>query len=420
VPRSALIVDSGLRSLGGHNFTYTSSLSRQLRERGWAVEVAASARLEAQLAAETGFRPALSLSAYDFAPGRGLLRDLAFVHAQSVVHAEELEGVLRALGPERFDLVFSPTLGDFELLAWRKVVRRIPLRGSLFVLLRNTPGYRARPPWTAWLHPYLRIRPRALAELRARMRGRFALLTDSDLLARDYAHVHRHRILTVPIPIGESILQRNGASFDALAAPRHGFASSVRHVAGYLGDARPAKGFDLLPALIRSALSKGPSDVGYLIQCPPPSSAPIDVEDPAVASLRSLAGQEPGRVRIVAERLSEGAYAELLADMDIVLIPYRRAGYVEPTSGIFAEAVALSKPVIVPSGTWMSHSLSRAGAGIEFESGKPADLERALLEALGRLDELRSAAVRGSGAWAAFHNGGRLADMLIAECENQA
>jgi glycosyltransferase involved in cell wall biosynthesis len=408
MPRSALIVDSGLRNLGGHNYTYTSAVVRELRGRGWRVEVVASARLESALADATGFRPLLSLGAYDFPPSRGRLRDLAYLHAQAVVHAEELETTLRGIGAADFDLVFSPTLGDFELLAWPRVVRRLPLRGKLLLLLRNTPGYAQMDPWRIRMRPLLGLRPRALRRLHALTDGRFALLTDSELLTRDYARVFGGRVVTVPIPVGERILARPPDPDAQPATPL---------VFGYLGDARHAKGFDLLPELISQALEETGA-VAFLVQAVAPASSASGDLDPAADALQALAREAPERVRLVRQRLDEEEYASLLSQMDVVLIPYRREGYVEPTSGIFVEALALAKPVVVPRGTWMSHCLGGSGAGLTFEPGDVRDLARAVREAGEGWPELRAAALRFAPSWRDTHNPARLAEALIRECDN--
>jgi glycosyltransferase involved in cell wall biosynthesis len=407
MPRSALIVDSALRSLGGHNYSYTSAVVRELRGRGWRVEVLASARLEPALAATTGFRPVLSLGAYDFPHSRGRLRDLAYLHAQGVVHAEELETAMRAVGAADFDLVFSPTLGDFELLAWTRVVRRLALRGKLLLLLRNTPGLARAAAWKIHLRPLLGLRPRALNRLQELTHGRFALLTDSELLTRDYARVFGGRVVTVPVPVGKAILDLPVGAAAPVSAPL---------VFGYLGDARHAKGFDLLPDLIR-ALGETPQ-VAFLVQAVAPASASGAEPDPAVLALGELSGEAPQRVGLVSRRLGEEEYASLLSGMDVVLIPYRREGYVEPTSGIFVEALALAKPVVVPRGTWMAHGLADTGAGVTFEPGDVHDLARAVREAAARWPELRAAALRLAPAWRDTHSPARLAEALVRECDN--
>jgi hypothetical protein len=86
-----------------------------------------------------------------------------------------------------------------------------------------------------------------------------------------------------------------------------------------------------------------------------------------------------------------------------------------PTSGIFAEAPALGKPVAVTCGTWMAAELQRGGAGVEFEDGSVADLAEQVRRLLTHYDDFCRLALERAPAWAAFHNVESLVDRLLAE-----
>src|SRR6185436_9994091 len=86
-----LIIDSGMRNLGGHNFSYTRAVQSALERRGFSVTVLANKNLTGDVAKEFGYEPVFSFGAYDFPPGNGVLRDLQYVYAQSVVYSDELE-----------------------------------------------------------------------------------------------------------------------------------------------------------------------------------------------------------------------------------------------------------------------------------------------------------------------------------------
>jgi glycosyltransferase involved in cell wall biosynthesis len=197
-------------------------------------------------------------------------------------------------------------------------------------------------------------------------------------------------------------------------AERYRLSRGPGPVFGYLGDSRPSKGFPMLPELVRRVLAEGPATPArFVIQCPPEAASGSNRLPPAVADLRRQVEGSGGRLTLIPERLDERDYAELLHATDVVLIPYRREGYVEPTSGVFAEAMAAGKPVVVPEGTWMERELARTGGGVAFRSGDVDDLVAKTLQAARDFHELSLRAGSGRAAWNEFHNAANLAEILL-------
>lgn len=400
-----------MKNLGGHNFSYTRAVERSLQNRGCEVTVFTNKHLSADLVSSHGYRPIFSCGAYDFPPGNGKWRDLEYLHAQSVVFSDELEQSLKQYPRDHFGVVFCHTVNDFELIGWRRFLSRNGMGGHLMILMRQTPGFGRCSRWKPWIHPYWRIKPRNLSAIRSLLNGRFVLLTDSEPLSRDYRHIFNHRIVTMPIPINEYFLNdRITATADANGTER-----DESLAIGYMGDARPAKGFGMLPRLIERTLAKTNLNVRFVIQCPPPASGTADVEqNPDVRDLLELSKRCNGSLKLVRKRLSETEYADLFSSLDAVLIPYT-GPYIEATSGIFAEAVALSKPVLVPGGTWMSEQLRSHGGGLEFRKGDIGDLAVKLEELVKNFGEHSERAKVSSASWKAFHNSDTLANLLIQE-----
>src|SRR5437870_12184946 len=100
----ALIVASGMRGVGGHNFSYTRAVQQALEDRGLAVTVFANRNLAPELERTYAFRPVFSHGTYDLPPGNGPWRDLLYLYLQSGIYAEELH---RGLANES---------GDFALI----------------------------------------------------------------------------------------------------------------------------------------------------------------------------------------------------------------------------------------------------------------------------------------------------------------
>ena len=413
-----LIIDSGMRNLGGHNFSYTRAVQAALEQRGLSVTVFANKNLTGELTKTTGYKPVFSFGAYDFPPGNGPLRDLRYLYAQSVVYSDELEQAFKE-APDEYSIVFCHTVNDFELIGWRRFLSRRRLSGHLMILMRQTPGFHSCSRWRQVAHPYWRIKPHYLNAIHARMKGRFVLLTDSEPLTEDYARIFHHRIVTLPIPINEMILNADnqGRSTNGLSA-RYNLARDGRLCVGYVGDARASKGFPLLPELIRRVASSAGAKTKFVIQCPAAASG-YDNGQPAagVDELKKLAREANGDITLISEKLSERDYAELFSHLDIVLVPYTTPNYAEATSGIFAEAMALAKPVVVPSDTWMASELKKSGGGLEFHRGDAADLAAKVLEMARHYDVYATKANNYGETWKSFHNSHTLADMLIKESE---
>lgn len=415
--KSILIVDSGLKNLGGHNFSYTRAVQAALEQKGFDVTVLASRNLSGDLVKSAGYHPVFSFGAYDYPPGNGKLKDLGYLYAQSVIYSHELEAAFRNFVSDEPLLVFCHTVNDFELIGWNRFLSRYQLPGQLMILMRYTPRFRNCGWVKRHLHPYWRIRPHYLNALYSRMQGRFVLLTDSEPLTEDYRAIFRHRVVTLPIPINEYILKADEEAFasDGVCA-RYGLRSSKRLRTGYVGDARSAKGFSLLPGLVRRVLEDNSVQTDFVIQCPAAASGIETGQSPeGLVELTELAARVPDRVTLIREKLSERDYAELIRLLDVVLVPYMTSGYVEPTSGIFAEALALAKPVVVPSGTWMAGELRKSGGGVEFQSGDESDLAAKVKELISRFDEYSAKAQRFSAEWKTFHNSHSLAETLIRE-----
>jgi glycosyltransferase involved in cell wall biosynthesis len=103
----------------------------------------------------------------------------------------------------------------------------------------------------------------------------------------------------------------------------------------------------------------------------------------------------------------------LFGHLDVVLMPYLAANYAEATSGIFAEAMALAKPVVVPSETWMASELKRSGGGVEFQCGNEDDLAAKVVHLVSHFNEYASKAKRFSLQWKSFHNSHTLTEILL-------
>jgi glycosyltransferase involved in cell wall biosynthesis len=402
VPTRVLIVASGLKGLGGHDFAYTRSVAGALQERGAEVAVFTHKHAPLDLVRARGFHRVFSMGAYDFPPGNGGWRDLAYLYAQSVIYADELQRALWTQGA--FDLVFCHTVSDFELIGWNRHLSRTRFAGRLAILERLTPGFGSSGPMRWIFHPYWRIKPHYLRSIRRRLGDRFLLLTDSERLSEDYGRVYRHRIVTLPIPLSLSRLRQR----DATGASAAGEPLRI----GYMGDPRESKGFSMLPVIARQVVTSTEGEIALVIQCALDDHVE-EVSARARDELRELARTAGDRLTLIEDRLSDDRYVELFRSLDLVLLPYTHPHFVKATSNVFAEAAALGIPVVVPADTWMASELRRSGGGVEFPREDAAGLWTAVRQAVDRHRELASRAEAYAGLWRARHNAGAAVDLLL-------
>jgi hypothetical protein len=224
--------------------------------------------------------------------------------------------------------------------------------------------------------------------------GRLFVFTDSDELAAEYRAIHPIDVRVLPIPH---------------CLPPASLIEPVRERPlrfAYAGEARRNKGFHLLPHAVGTLQNViGAAQVHFAIQ-----AYSSDHGDEAVGA--ALA-EMPEGVTLYTQPLDEEAYEGFLAAADVIVIPYLRANYHAQTSGIYAEAVSLAKPVIVPSHTWMASQVERFGGGLIFDAEQGADFTAKCLEMLQQYARLHNEAIAASTKWCEFHNSSTFIDMVL-------
>ena len=115
----------------------------------------------------------------------------------------------------------------------------------------------------------------------------------------------------------------------------------------------------------------------------------------ALQKLKVLSEVEGYNIQLIFEHLSEESYERLLAETDLVLLPYTGITYKAHSSGILVEAMSHGLPCIVPRGTWMESELNRTGGGVAFDSEDPDDVARSVCSLLDDFSRYASLAKKG-------------------------
>ena len=122
----------------------------------------------------------------------------------------------------------------------------------------------------------------------------------------------------------------------------------------------------------------------------------------SVESLRdeALCSDIAASVEILPTEQDRDDYLANFSRCSVAVLAYQPDLYIKGTSGVFAEAVGLGKPVVVPAGTWMAQQLREGrGVGTVFAESTPSAIAAAVSEALQDFEKLKVAAngARSSG-----------------------
>lgn len=384
--RHLCILDPSLRDLRGHHYEYNRCVIEEARRRGMETTLYAhrdvSLEIQQQLGALPHFKRDMSTSALPPVwRKRGKLSRWLEPAAGNYSFAQDLN----RLPPLANDtLVFAHTLQHWQAWALARWHRRHQLR--LVMLLRYATDPQAR--WYSAIDSYYRLALQSLDPRRARV------CTDTYRLANHLRRLTRLPVTVVPIPH----VPHQPAPFHAPAAPfrvlQLGHTSSNKGV-GLLADLTDELG--QLPLRLRVQISSHPYGNAHFLQT-------------GLARLRSC-----DAVTVLEGNLDSSNYYRELVTADAVLTVYDPAAYGGGSSGVFAESVALEKPVITSPDTWMADEIAAGHAsGIVLTDYSAPALLEGLRRYTREASQLAQAARTHGSAWRDFHGAANFCDRLFA------
>ncbi|MFT5470180.1 MAG: glycosyltransferase involved in cell wall biosynthesis [Verrucomicrobiales bacterium] len=381
-PRRMLICEEALKNHNGHWFEYNKAVVRMNRDEGVKVDLLAHCEVAPEIVDSLGAEPYFEWTNWDqiyYHPSAwrrylGILR-----HNWRVFRA--IRRRLRESEP--YDLVFVPTVVIFHLIAWwflatfdrgRKARRIVLLIRNSAASYESEDGAPVFPRSSRILRFVLRRYRKLLAS------GRVRLTSDSHRLAEEYRQLADVEVTVAPHPcllLTPRELPERPTAARALTL-------------SLLGPARWEKGVQVLLDALR--ILKDRSDtppMRIVLQWPDPVLAPDGEE------LRLDAEEfrdSPIEIDVIDKSLTSEAYQQLLADSEVVVLPYLRQAYYARISGVAVEAMLMGIPVIYTEDTWNSDMTEQFGGGLGFESENAEDLADALLKSAAGLEGYRSAA----------------------------
>lgn len=396
------LIDQGLITLGGHHAEYNFSIAQAAREQGLDPVLVVNQRYTPVEEADFPIFPIFTYAWHNLRRPQPVgTIDPSASPAPFLFHSE-LDAALRHFDAGPQDHVFIHSVGFLEAEELIQFFLNEPAEHLPFfhlLLRRDVDEVRGNPhAYQAFIRSIGRLR-----DLGVSPRG-IAFYTDTDELTASYTKETGVEFRTLPIPFRHGLIDAARERVDAKGPPDD---PTTRLL--YLGDARTEKGYHLLPALARSLMLGDDSDTRAKIVAQSNFNSP-DGEPKPRAARNQLMALPSDVVTLHLEPLSPDRYYELLCESDVVLIPYDQACYARRSSGIFTEALAAGKPVVIPAGTSMANALPE-GAGVVYEG--EADFVRACREATSRLGELTHAARKAASAWREHHSPSRLVRGLV-------
>jgi glycosyltransferase involved in cell wall biosynthesis len=379
----------------GHHYEYVKSVYDEWIARGFSAAVYCHRNAEADINSYFDARGIFSRSIHTHSrtvPGLGKANLLVNFLVSNYIFYKELKKTELSAGDTN-DIFLFHTIDPnqlFGLYFWYYFIKS-KNRPCLVLIFRlgagDNPGTRR---YATFLYRLFFRSSTFIAE------GKMVFFSDSRNLAAEYQALKADRISVLPIP------HIPDARVDGVASPND------KYVIVYPGEARIEKGYHLLPRVIENLISKR-GDVRFVIQSNVSGNPSQEVLE--------------GRTRIKALKkdveytdriLESGEYYEIIRKADAILLPYSPETYRSRTSGIFAEAIAFAKPVIVPGGTWMERQVTEFGhCGTVMDRYDEESLEKAIEAMLDDYEEYRNRAIIASGRWKKFHNARTYVDMLI-------
>ncbi len=185
-------------------------------------------------------------------------------------------------------------------------------------------------------------------------------------------------------------------------------------IVGYLGDARPEKGYQFLPGvaetLMHSHLSNGKARLRLQSNFHLAGG-----ETPAMPEARRALARFGPAVELLYDPLDQDEYYRQLAEIDIVVLPYVSERYRRRSSGIFGQAAAAGKVVVVPRATTMCAEAQRYAMENCVFYDTPEELPEAVARAIDRHDSLHTAATAYQDRWCAANSPAALVATILNE-----
>lgn len=406
-PVRLLIVEEALRSLAfGHWYEYLKAITEGMIAAGIKVEILAAKSAEPEVLQTLPARPVLRYSAWEFAYySKNPLKRWLGTLQHNFRFASDLAAHLEKAQP--YDIILAPTIQPHHILGWYRIARRYGGKkfNRLVIICVHGPGIplgNGRFQFSASSR-FFRTVLRRMEPLHRTGRVTFVCETRK-------AVEHFRQLCGMEFALFPHVV-----AFPPISRTDRGNADG--HVTlGSLGGPRTEKGSDLLQRMAVSLLKR-------------PDKPPVKFVIQWLKGYRNSQGEwakkaEPlttdPHVEFIDTALNTEQYQARLRLLDGLILPYQTRHYYDRVSRVATEAVCLGLPFIYPHNSWLEDVAERCGAGVGFEDGNAADLERAVIEFAARKSELQTRAAERSALARRYHSPERFRTLLLQQPDELA
>jgi glycosyltransferase involved in cell wall biosynthesis len=385
-----VVLDHGMRFVPGHHLAYNLGLQAECKRRRLPVEFYVHAECRPEVVDALHAKPVLMPSQYN-AHSRdkycAYLEDFNIV--SKMVEYNLYKNVTGNI--ESSDIVFVHTADPRIVMGIAAWYVSLPNDERPYLCLKfQNHGYRyvvieykvlVRSIFRLALKPFMTMEKVHLA-------------ASNNLIAAQIKVIAEKPCPVFPVPLGLAEPPKEYRSRSAKKTLRIGFA----------GEGRPEQGVDLLPDIIGEILATN-QDVTFTVQfgC-----------HFAEETTRNRLGAFGEKVLFLEECFVGEAFHRLIGSFDALLLPYEACQYIERSSQIVIEAIALGVPLIVPARTSLALEVKRFGCGhVLIERHEAPSIVAAVQRFLDDHDELARKSARAAPRCAAFHCGKTLVDLLL-------
>jgi glycosyltransferase involved in cell wall biosynthesis len=388
-----VVLDHGMRFVAGHHLMYNTGLLVECVKRDIPVDFYVHTTCNPDVVKVLGAKPLLR-------PARGTIHSTdpyCGYLEEFAISAKLATYNLRMLFPDGLDasdIVFVHTAEPkivMGLAAWYKALP--PARRPSLCLKFQNHGFQHV------VEPYRMV---AQSLFRSALKPFIGL--DRVHLAASNRRIARQieRMAEKPCPVFPIPLQIEAR---AQAAPRRRDGKGLR--IGYCGEGRPEQGVELLPDIVAAVLASQ-ADARFTIQLGCPFATP---------ETRRRLRESGDRVSVLEHCFVGEKFYELLRTFDVLLLPYDPDRYIDRSSQLVIEAIALGLPVIVPARTSLAEEARDYDGGFtEFAAYEVPAIVAAIEAFLADHQALADKSRRAAPACADFHQASTLMDLLLAAC----
>ncbi|HEX4045683.1 MAG TPA: hypothetical protein VHZ76_08475 [Gammaproteobacteria bacterium] len=390
------IFDPCFGALTGHWENYCKRLYHELVERGFQVKVFGQVHPNNKIIEGINFEPVFTYSPYVFMPNMHAFNQQAslFLNNFNAINTAEFQDgdifIFHSIFPQTFSAILEWTK---ELSLQKKIITALFFQfppanakkhenvvSKLFCWLQkklsHNQHYHSNMVWVE--NNNVRFYQQSSIEVsRLVDAGSHILLASTDVLSQNFSALFRKKVHYLPMP-GEKlpnppiINMVDISKKNALSPIDHNFFPSIK--IGYFGHSALEKGGQFLRYIVERTLILYPN-AEFVLHINPNPDTEIHLERFKIHKLPNVSCHFG--------HLEQTTIMSLMAQVDILLMPYSPHKYATTPSAVFTEGMPLQKIFVLPKGTWMSEEAKKYNAGYTTFSAYHQDsILRALMSAI--------------------------------------